>query len=426
LKKRLHSLIEGDIKPDDYFESSVLTAHGEEKTIAWYNTLLKDEEGHVINVISSGEDITERKKVEKLKDEFLSTVSHELRTPLTTIREAVSQVLDGILGETTEQQRYFLSMCLEDVDRLTRIINSLLDISKIEAKKFDIKRTIVDIAALAKGVSASFSSYANEKGLQLRNNFSRESIEVYADSDKIIQVITNLLGNAFKFTESGYIELSLVDKDKWVECTVSDTGIGIAQEDLSNVFEKFRQFGRVDGPGEKGTGLGLSIVKGIIQLHKGKIWAESKLNEGSRFSFALPKYTPKELWRECIEDYLIEAREKRKPLSMMVFGITKSDIGQEKIDSDKLDCVGDKLRDLIKDNLRKGIDTVIKGEQQILLILPGMNKNIVLPVSERIKKAFRNYLFQENLQEDINMICRVACFPEDGKDYPELLAIIDK
>ena len=112
---------------------------------------------------------------------------------------------------------------------------------------------------------------------------------MYADKDRIIQVFTNLVGNALKFTKQGRIEISVVDRTDVVECGVYDTGPGITKEDLPLIFSKFQQFSRIAGSGEKGTGLGLSITKGIIELHKGKIWVESEVGQGSKFTFTLPK-----------------------------------------------------------------------------------------------------------------------------------------
>ena len=226
----------------------------------------------------------ELKKLDQLKSDFLSVVSHELRTPLTTIREVISQFLDGILGETTKKQSEFLSICLQDIDRLTRIISNLLDISKIEAGKVVMKRKLVDIVDLTKGLCSAFYHRAKGKGLEIRTAFSQEKTEVYADRDKIIQVFNNLVGNAFKFTEKGYIEISVIDKQGYVECSVSDTGKGIPQEIIDKIFEPFfttREVGQ-------GTGLGMSISYRIITDYGGTIEVESEVDEGTTFTLRFP------------------------------------------------------------------------------------------------------------------------------------------
>jgi signal transduction histidine kinase len=238
-------------------------------------------------------DITANKELDKLKDEFIGNVSHELRTPLTSVRESVSQVLDGILGKTTSKQRKFLSICLRNTDRLKRILDNLLDISKIEAGKVELSRERIDISNLVKGVISSFIPQAQNKGLELKQNILKEKAEVYADKDKVIEVFNNLISNSLKFTEKGHIEVLILKKDDYIECSVTDTGKGIAKENLPKIFDKFQQFGRLNNVEEKGTGLGLSISKGIVNLHDGDIWVESKLNTFTKFTFTLPAYKNK-------------------------------------------------------------------------------------------------------------------------------------
>jgi len=228
-------------------------------------------------------------KLDQMKSEFISTVSHELRTPLTIIREGVSQVHDEILGATTEEQRDFLSIVLSNVDRLSRIINELLDMSQIESGKLILQKSTFNIVELVEELINSFTLNASEKNIFLKESFSHKTILLNADKDKVMQIFTNLVGNAYKFTKEGTITIQVRELAHHIECAVIDTGEGIAQENLPKLFNKFQQFERVDGPGDKGTGLGLSIVKGIVELHKGNIWATSSLDKGTRFTFTLPK-----------------------------------------------------------------------------------------------------------------------------------------
>lgn len=234
-------------------------------------------------------------ELDRLKSDFIATVSHELRTPLSISREGISIVLDQISGTINDNQRRVLTTARDNIDRLSRIIDNLLDISKIESGKVKLKKDSVDIITLVKQTTASLESKIKQRGLELRTVFGAASVTANVDADKIIQVFTNLIANAVKFTEKGYIEVSVIDKGHEVECRVRDTGAGIAKEDLPKVFGRFEQFGRVAGPGEKGTGLGLAIVKGIIDMHKGRIQIESKLGEGTTFTFVLPKDTAREV-----------------------------------------------------------------------------------------------------------------------------------
>jgi PAS domain S-box-containing protein len=175
-------------------------------------------------------DITDRKRLQQLKDEFVRTVSHELRTPLTTIKEGINQVLEGILGETTEGQKRFLGIVLKDINRLNRIINDLLDLSKMEEGKIELQKKLFDINSLADRVCETFQPMFKEKGLKIVTSYTNEKTEIFADEDRITRVITNLTGNAFKFTQQGQVQISVIDSGETVECSVSDTGKGIPGE----------------------------------------------------------------------------------------------------------------------------------------------------------------------------------------------------
>ncbi len=237
----------------------------------------------------------ELRKLDQLKRDFISTVSHELRTPLAITKEGISLVLDKIPGKINEQQEKILSTARSNIDRLARIIDELLDVSKIEAGKVELKRGLVDLCGLIRKTASSFELNLKEKNLDLKINVPEKQIKAFVDPDKLIQVFINLIGNALKFTDRGSIEISLQEKEKEIECVVADTGLGISEEDLPKVFGRFEQFGRLPGPGEKGTGLGLAINKGIIELHGGKIRVESKLGQGSKFSFILPKFPAEDI-----------------------------------------------------------------------------------------------------------------------------------
>ena len=275
-------------------EEEFTDAWGAMHTIVTKKTLYTDHKGEkfIVGIIR---DITERKRVERLKDEFVGTVSHELRTPLSITKEGISLVLDMIPGPINEQQARILTVSKNNIDRLARIINSLLDISKIESGKMDVRHETFEILSVIRQVASSFELKIREKKLALRIDFPKDSIIIHGDSDAIAQLLTNLIGNSYKFTTKGFIDVSARDRGDNVEVSIADTGIGIAKENMTKLFEKFQQFGRVEGPGEKGTGLGLSIAKGIVNAHKGKIWAESELGKGTKITFVLPKKAERRL-----------------------------------------------------------------------------------------------------------------------------------
>ncbi len=266
-----------------------ITIHQEENKVLHCEITPVHSEGKVLGVCILLRDITKEKELESVKSEFISTVSHELRTPLSITREGISLVLDKIPGKINDKQKEILTTAMDNIDRLARIINSLLDISKIETGKVELKRCLIDLTRLVRQIMSSFESKAREKGLELRVILPDKAIDVYADADRIIEVFTNLISNALKFTKEGYIEISVREMENEIECAIVDTGIGISKDDILKVFDRFQQFGRIEGGSEAGTGLGLSIAKGIVEMHQGKIFVESEIGKGSRFFFTLPK-----------------------------------------------------------------------------------------------------------------------------------------
>jgi len=290
-RENLNSFIQKSIERKDSYiiEYRIIHKKGYIKWVYEKGQGVFDEDGKLTWLDGAIFDITERKEVEHIKDEFLSTVSHELRTPLSITKEGISLVLDQIPGKTNKEQNDILQTAQDNINRLAKIINDLLDVSKIEARKVELERKDVEVPVLLDKLSKMFKGSANERGVNLKFKSYQKNVKFYVDEDKIIQVFTNLIGNSLKFTEKGKIEIEVNDVGGDVECSVSDTGRGMSKEDLPKVFDKFQQFGRTSGPGIKGTGLGLSISKSIIEMHGGKIWVESELGKGTKFIFTLPK-----------------------------------------------------------------------------------------------------------------------------------------
>ena len=240
-------------------------------------------------------DVTEQKKVEEFRNDIVRTVSHELRTPLSIEKEGISLLMDGMVGAVNVEQREVLETVMRSIDRLGRMITSLLDISIIETGKIRLLEKMTNLIDLVKDVAFEFKKRASEKGIDLNVKMPGRAVQVLADPDKIMQVLSNLVDNAIKFTPlGGAVEISTNVLKNAVECEVRDTGIGIAPSNTGKLFEKFQQFSRAAGPGEKGFGLGLSIAKGIVELHGGRIWVKSELGKGTRATFSLPLYQRKE------------------------------------------------------------------------------------------------------------------------------------
>lgn len=230
----------------------------------------------------------ELEKVLKIKSDFVSTISHELRTPLAAIKESISIVLDGVTGAVTSGQSEFLNMAKRNVDRLGRLINDILNFQKLESGKmaFDIQKN--DINEVVEEVGNTMATLANQKNLQFTLELEDNLPKVMFDKDKIIQVLTNFVSNAIKFTNEGGITIKTASKNSGVYISVNDTGIGIKEDDLPKLFREFEQLDKGDGRKTGGTGLGLAISKKMIEGHEGRIWAASEYGKGSTFTFFLP------------------------------------------------------------------------------------------------------------------------------------------
>jgi len=247
-------------------------------------------------------------KLERLKSEFISIVSHELRTPLTAIKNAMDIVLSGKAGEMSDNIEKFVSMGKRNAIRLSGIINDLLDISKIEAGKMDFKFELMNIEPVIEYVKNNLTEVAREKELTIKYEPSKDIVEVYADSNRLEQVLTNLVSNAIKFTpEAGEIVISTkvvnardlqyddcFEEDikklqgKYLQVCVEDHGIGIERKDLNHVFDKFAQIENSLSRKVGGSGLGLPIARQLMESHNGAIWCDSEINQGSRFYFVIP------------------------------------------------------------------------------------------------------------------------------------------
>jgi len=250
-------------------------------------SLIETSPGERIGIIAVIRDITALRELEQAKSDFVSTVSHELRTPLTSIKAytATLRRQDVDFDENTRQE--FLQVVEEETDRLTRLVSDILDVSRIESGRLELKKRDFDLAKLVRIIIGKLQSQFPKHEIMLAGP---ESIDpVCADPDKIEQVFVNLVDNAVKYSPSGgEITLTLAAQQRSVECSVQDSGVGIPAEHLAYIFEKFH---RVDNRATReiyGTGLGLYVSKSIVEAHGGTIWAESELGKGSTFRFTLP------------------------------------------------------------------------------------------------------------------------------------------
>jgi len=232
-------------------------------------------------------------ELEQMKREFISNLSHELRTPLTSIKAAANLMLDQIPGPLTGKQRRLLGIVQEETGKLVRMVNNLLDLSKIRAGMMRYHFTEGDVTAVLRAGMDHVRFLAELKGIAVELEAPPGLPRLLMDREKIEQVVNNLLSNAVKFTPEGgrvTVRARTVEGDgaATVRVSVEDTGPGIAAEALPSIFDRFRQAGEIRDDLVKGTGLGLAICKYYVEEHGGRIWAESEVGRGSRFWFELP------------------------------------------------------------------------------------------------------------------------------------------
>jgi two-component system, NtrC family, sensor histidine kinase GlrK len=228
-------------------------------------------------------------ELDRMKADFFASMSHELRTPLTSIKEGTGLLLDGVGGETSEKQRKLLGILAEESNRLISVVNSLLDLSKMEAGMMTYDFETSSVESLIKRAVAEITPLVEAKHIKLESAIDAPLPSMRIDSERILQVLRNLLGNAVKFTpKGGQVRILAKPANGKLEVSVKDSGPGIPMDSLAVIFEKFNQGSRNGPHNRQGTGLGLAIAKNIVSSHGGKIWAESQLGKGSTFIFVLP------------------------------------------------------------------------------------------------------------------------------------------
>jgi PAS domain S-box-containing protein len=256
---------------------------------------LKNELGHVTGAVVAFQDISRLREVDRMKEEFVSIVSHELRTPLTSIRGSIQLVVGEPGSVPDPEHRTLLQIALNNCERLVRIINDILDVSKIESGNLPLHKKAVNVAELIRQSVDVVASPARNAGVRVDVKLPADLRPVMVDQDRIVQALVNLLSNAVKFAPSGStVTVAAMAGEQTVTVSVTDEGEGIAPENLSRLFRKFQQVDSSSSRRKGGTGLGLAITKALVEQHGGRIFVDSALNKGTRFSITLPLATAEE------------------------------------------------------------------------------------------------------------------------------------
>lgn len=360
-------------------------------------------------------------RINKMRLEFVSTVSHELAGHMGSIREGISLMLDGVLGEINKKQEEFLSVILEDSDRLSRVTNRILNLSTVESGKIELIKKLVNVKDFIDRLISSFYSSAKNKKISLEKEFPPEDIYIFIDEDMIGQVISNLIINALKFTrEGGKITVGIRDKENEVEINVRDTGIGIAKENIPNLFSKFEQFNEVRGHRKKGTGLGLAISKGMVELHKGYIRVESALEKGSKFIFTLPKLNGGVVLKEFVDNSIKRVRKNKAKFSLIIVSINDFQEVLQRFGKEKILAFIKGLETNVTRVLR-GRNHTLRDIGKITIFLMSADKEGVLVVKNRIEPIIKEYLDKENLIKNVRLNLGMATFPDEAKTSKKLI-----
>jgi PAS domain S-box-containing protein len=358
------------------------------------------------------QDISDRKQVERMKDEFVSVVSHELRTPLTSIHGSLGMLASNLIKPESEQGKRLLQIAVDSTDRLVRLINDVLDIERIESGKVKMDKQTCNVADLIEEAVNVIQPLADKAGVNLSIN--SVSQDIWADPDRIVQTLTNLLSNAIKFSPLGSTvwlsaEMSNGERNDslsplhsplptpHIVFTVRDTGRGIPSDKLDSIFERFQQVDSSDSRNHDGTGLGLAICRSILQQHGGHIWVDSVLGEGSTFYFTLPILSP----------HLSVSSSSYRPLVLVC---------------DDEPEIRTQLQNLLE-NSRYRVITVDSGEAAIVaastehpdvilmdLLMPGMNGwEVIAALKERVDT--------QNIPIIICSVCTPTSSRKPSKDF---------
>ncbi len=349
---------------------------------------------------------TKLKELGILKDEFVAKVSHELRTPLTSVKEGLSLIADGALGATTSDQQDFLKTMDADIDRLTELINNMLDLSKIEAGRMRLARGCVSVRQLLETMIRSYQPITGGRSVRIEDDGAPA---VFADTNRMLQVFANLFSNAIKFTpDDGTITWRVSRHNGMVSVAVKDSGAGIAPQDLPKLFQKFSQIGTPGAGHPRGTGLGLVVCKELTELHGGQVEVASDLGRGTTFTVHLPVYTEAFALAESLRELsAVTTGDSAQAIAIVAVRATAPG------DSEAARCrQSSQLAEDIKQHVHRG-DMVITCEPPWVAVLASADASGAEAIVGRLRQA---------LPDGARLAFGVSVFPHDGTEAAALFA----
>jgi signal transduction histidine kinase len=361
----------------------------------------------------------ELKRLDQLKSTFISSVSHELRTPLTVIKEFISLMLEGHTGTLTEDQQEYLGIAKKNIMRLTNLIETLLDFSRIESGKgLKLRFEPVRLMEVVEDAVMTFSQQLEEKRITFENRLDPDTPLVLIDRNRLAEVFINLIGNGIKFTPPGgkitVDSRGLTEKRDYLKIVVTDTGVGISPEDLPKVFDRFYQGGRTQTGLITGTGLGLAISKEIVEAHQGSIQAENKSENGASFVLTLPIFGIETIYSLILNPMLEEAERDKVPFSIIRVDFWEQRTKRESVLShESWEGVMYALQKMVRT-----VDTVIPFQSSAVYIFSFNDKKLAKEIGDRIQVK----LTQGNYTpKGINVQFKTYSYPKEARSKEEFL-----
>jgi|GEM_PF-5208194 len=373
---------------------------------------------HIAHALYNARTFEKQEKLIQMKSSFLSNLSHSLRTPMATMKQSVSLLLRGRGGPLTEVQQKFLGIMGENINRLTGVLNNLLDLSKIEYGSMELNRTEIDMVLLARSIAESFDALMMNKGINFSISVKPSSIKAFVDSEIMRQIIEGILGNAIKFTaKKKAIRLNMSGSDKRIIVDIEDEGCGMSRSNLTMAFDKYRSFQKGIKAGVKGTGLGLALTKELVELHGGKIWIESKVRVGTKVSFVIPKMPFASILQEKMRRSMELAQIKGEGLILFLY---IANLEGPPPTSKKISKLRERLGSYLGPVLGNidGQMIVDEDEERVAVIAPAKPKNRD-SIERVIKQNFDEILTRTRISG--NSLYSWVIYPEEGKTFPDLL-----
>jgi signal transduction histidine kinase len=402
--------------PDTPIEEEILFAEPTPRTCrVGVRPVVQPDHGRIGTVVVF-HDVTQWREAQQVKNEFVANVSHELRTPLTSIKEAIALLYDEVVGKVNERQRECLEIASQECARLVRLINDILEISRIEAARLHLHRTRESVSKITEASLNSLRPAAEQAGISLDFSPPSRLPRIFVDADRVTQILVNLLGNAIRFTpRGGSVRVVLEDGKEAITVRVIDTGPGVPKEEAARIFEKFHQVSTITAPGKKGTGLGLSICKALVEMHGGTIHVSGDREQGAEFVFTLPKVDEGALIEGYLDSLVAQARKTEQSAGVLWVKLRSSRKGRE------ISSFRQRVLEVLKKTVYKANDRIFRwNNDTLLIVLWEADAAGVMAVQKRLERAIESELGETVVGWSIEW--GSVIYPDDGHSAEELLA----